>query len=112
MKIIAAILLALLLPSCVTTGDYMLVYAGDSIEVQGIAAAGPNDATGVGYNRVTKRAYITFANGEKTALKVTGGGIGGNAFVLVLEGGTKVSVDLKTGKVTTSGPQFEALSQK
>lgn len=109
---LALLLIPLFLVSCVTTGSYSLVATADTIEVTNISAAGPNEAVAVGYDRKSKKAYLAYANGERTNIRVIGGGIGGGVFTLVLEGGTKVSVDLKTGKVTTTGPQFEPLPTK
>jgi hypothetical protein len=110
MKCLALLLIACLLPSCEiapgTTASYFIAYTGDSVEIHSIQAQGPKDVSGLGYNRKTKVAYLTYADGSTTRLKVIGGGFGNNTFALILEGGSRVSVDLKTGKVTTSGDQF------
>jgi hypothetical protein len=113
MNKLATLLLALslLLPSCDTlapgtSANWFVTYTQDTIEIHSIQAAGPKDVRGLGYNRKTKVAYLAYADGSTTRLKVIGGGLGNNTFALILEGGARISVDLKTGKVTTTGDQF------
>ena len=105
--VVAGLLIALFFSSCASfPQDFILTYTGDTIEVSSIQADSPQSATGVGYNKVTKKAYLVYANGDRTDLEVVGGGFGGNTFVLILKDGTRVSVDVRTGKVTTGTGGF------
>lgn len=111
MKYLALLLIACLLPSCeiapgTAASSWFVSYTSETIEIHSIQADGPKDVRGLGYNHKTKVAYLTYADGSTTRLKVIGGGLGNNTFALILEGGSRISVDLKTGKVTTSGDQF------
>lgn len=111
MKTILPLLATLALASCGTTGtsDLFIAYTGTGVEVQNLKITpepGQEDATatGVGYDLTKRTAYVTYASGRTQRLKITGAGFGGGVVALVLEGGTKIKVNTKTGAVTTEGP--------
>lgn len=90
--------------------NYTIVYTGTSVEVSDFTTPVPPGAeattvTGVGWDLKAKSATVVYADGHRQALKVTGGGIGGNKVILTLEGGGRITVDLATRKVSlTASP--------
>lgn len=110
MKTILLLLTAVFLSSCATTGsDLFIAYTGTGVEIQNTkitAESGKEDttATGVGYDLKAKTAYVTYASGRTQRLRITGAGFGGGTVALVLEGGTRIRVNTKTGEVVTEGP--------
>lgn len=113
--LLTSILALSILPSCTTTGggsgftDYFVVYTGSGIEVQNskvVVQPGQEDstATGVGYDLKARTGYVTYASGRTQRLKITGAGFGGGQVAIVLEGGGRIIVNVKTGQVTTAPP--------
>jgi predicted small secreted protein len=106
--------LSLLLTSCGTTGggggfntnDLFIAYTGNGVEIQNMAVTAPpgqeaQTANGVGYDLKAKTAYVSYVDGHKSRLKISGAGFGGGVVAIVLEDGSKVKVNVKTGQVTT-----------
>ncbi len=116
MKIILAAvsLLALCLSSCESTGglsDGIFVAYTDGVEVSNsnvevVAGQESTTATGAGYNLKSHQAYVAYADGHRSQLKISGAGFGGGNMALVLSDGSRVNVNLKTGKVTTVASPF------
>lgn len=111
--ILMAACAAFALTSCGTTGggtnDLFIAYTGNGVEVQNTAIVPQpgqeaQTATGVGYNLDRKTAYITYADGHRSRMKITGAGFGGGLVAIILEDGTKVKVNVHTGQVTTEPP--------
>lgn len=102
----------LCLAACNTTApgilnDLLIVYTGNGAEIQNTAIkVVPGQeavtATGVGWDLKLKTAYVTYADGHTSRLKITGAGFGGGKAVILLEGGARITVDVHTGAVTTS----------
>jgi len=80
-----------------------IIYTGDGVEMSGMNPAGGIGATSAGYNLKTKTAYIRYADGRVSNLKITGGGIGAGGIVLVLENGDRITIN-KSGAVLTENP--------
>lgn len=72
-------------------------YTGSGVEITGMAG----DLTGAGYDLKTKKAYIVYADGHRSAFNITGAGLGAGQLALYLEGGGKIIIDTKTAKITT-----------
>lgn len=70
---------------------------GSGIEVTGLTGG----LSGAGYDLKAKTAYILYANGQREKFQITGAGMGGGQIALYLVGGGKVTINTKTGQVTT-----------
>lgn len=96
------LLACLALTSCETFNGLfpdgaVVAYVDGGIEVSGMQGA----VSGAGYSPKTKQAYVLYANGQREKWAITGGGFGGGKLVFYLQGGGRVTVDTKTGQVTT-----------
>ena len=102
MKTILLALISITLTSCDTlnSGNALVGWTGNGIEITGITG----DATGVGYDTKLKTAYIVWANGDRETFKITGGGFGAGKVRICLQSGGSITVDTKTGIVTTVHP--------
>ena len=103
------------LPACESTtggfnsSDLFIAYTGSGVEVQNMAiTAAPGQeavtANGVGYDTKKGTGYVTYLDGHRTKLRITGGGFGGGVAAIVLDDGSKIKVNMKTGAVTTEPP--------
>lgn len=102
--------LCLAVSSCETAnfGDASIIYTGDGVEIGGLTGG---DVLAAGYSPKTKTGYLVFNDGTRENLKVVGGGYGAGKLILVLEGGSRITVDVKTATVTRTAPPTVNISK-